>query len=330
MNERFDGAEHFFRVCEQLKGKRVGILGHLRPDGDCLGAQIALHELLSNVGADPIIGLVDDTVMSNLRWLADGLTLMRPEEMCADEYIFVDCGNKSRAGEFAKRLGKVLLSIDHHLSGEQFAKETFLFPEAAATCEIIADFIDQYNLTISPKSATALYVGIVTDTGKFSYSSTTAKTLYLASKLIQWGADPHEVFVRIYQNEPRAKFALLQRFLASMKFYENDTICIGSVTDEDYQATGTSSEDTDVFVNYPRSIAGVRIAVIAYHREGKTRLSLRTDEPELRLDCLAGKFHGGGHACASAFTVNDRYENFERTFINALQAHMKLFSGSHV
>lgn len=326
MKKTFPGAERFFEACERLRGKRVGILGHLRPDGDCLGAQIAMYEILTEVGALPMIGLVDEVFTENLRWLVEGMELMRPEAMAADEFVFVDSGIKSRAGDFAKRLRRAAIAVDHHLSGESFAKENFLFPEASATCEILADFLDQERWEVSPRTAMALYVGIMTDTGKFCYSSTTERTFELASKLVHQGADPHRAFVEIYQQEPRVKFALLQRFLASMKFYLDGQVCVGHLTEKDYEETGARPDDTEGFVNYPRSIAGVRIAIIAYWREGKTRFSLRSDEPSLRLDLFAGHFHGGGHACASAFTVHDDYEKFESVFINALQVHIKSFS----
>jgi phosphoesterase RecJ-like protein len=246
--------------------------------------------------------------------------------MAADEYIFVDCGIMSRAGDFAKKLPQPLMLVDHHMSGEKFARHNFFYPEAAAACEIIADFLEQKQWAIGEATATALYVGIVTDTGKFSYSSTVARTLFLASQLALWGADPHRIFVEIYENEPRGKFALLQRFLASLKFYAEDTICVGRVTERDFMETGTTVDDTEGLVNFPRKIKGVRVAAIAYDREGKTRISLRSDDPALRLDIFATKFFGGGHFCAVAFTVNDPYEKFEKNFINALQTHLNSFS----
>jgi phosphoesterase RecJ-like protein len=294
-----------------------------------LGAQIAVHEILTHCGAVPLIGLSNDSVASNLQWLAEECVFTKPEEMAADEYIFVDCGVMSRAGDFAKKLPAPLALVDHHISGEKFARDNFFYPESAATCEIIADFIVQKGRGISSFTATALYVGMVTDTGKFSYSSTTARTLFLAAQLALKGADPHQIFVKIYQNEPREKFILLQRFLASLKFYADDAICVGRVTERDYLETRTKAEDTEGFVNYSRSIAGVRISGIAYDREGKTRISLRSDEPALRLDLLAGKFFGGGHTCAASFTVDSDYEKFEKVFINTLQVHLDLFSAKN-
>ncbi|MDR1907148.1 MAG: bifunctional oligoribonuclease/PAP phosphatase NrnA [Puniceicoccales bacterium] len=327
--EHFEGAEQFFSICEQLKGKRVGIWGHLHPDGDCIGAQIAMRDILIRCGATPLMGLVEDNIATNLQWIIKDYDFVRPEGMVADEYIFVDCGVLSRAGDFVKKLPTPLMSVDHHISGEKFAQNNFFYPESAATCEIIADFIEQKKWEITEGTATALYLGIVTDTGKFSYSSTTARTLFLAARLALQGADPHRIVVDIYQNESREKFALMQRFWASLRYYADGKICVGRVTEQDYLETGTTANDTEGFANQLCFISGVYIAVIAYARDGRTRISLRSDDPVLRLDLFAAKFSGGGHTCAAAFTVNDPYEKFEKTLINALEVHLESFFMDH-
>ncbi|MDR1366346.1 MAG: DHH family phosphoesterase [Puniceicoccales bacterium] len=324
--EHFSGAESFFSICEQLKGKRVGILGHLHPDGDCIGAQIAMRDILIRFGAIPLMGLAENKVATNLKWIVRNYEFVQPEEMTVDEYIFVDCGVMLRAGDFAKKLPQPLMSIDHHVSGEKFAQHNFFYPESAATCEVITDFLEQRQWEVSGAIATALYVGIVTDTGKFSYSSTTVRTLFLAAKLASQGANPHRIFIEIYQNEPREKFALIQRFLTSLGFYVDGTICVGRLTEKDFIETGTTADDTEGLVNFPRTIKGVRVAAIAYDREGKTRISLRSDDPTLRLDLFAAKFLGGGHFCAVAFTINDSYEKFEAGFISSLRAHLDAFT----
>ncbi|MDR1435040.1 MAG: DHH family phosphoesterase [Puniceicoccales bacterium] len=328
--KHFDGAEQFFDICKQLKGKRVGILGHLHPDGDCLGAQIAMHNILIQCGAVPLLGLYNDYIASNLRWVSRDYIFTKPEEMATDEYVFVDCSVKLRAGDFAKKLPMPLLSVDHHISGERFAHHNFFHPEAAAACEIIADFLHQKQWEISSHTATALYVGMVTDTGKFSYSSTNTRTLFLALQLALHGADPHRICTEIYQNEPREKFALLQRFLASLQFYADGAICIGHVTERDYLETHTTSEDREDFVDYPRAIRGVRVAVITHYRDGKICVSLRSNDPALRLDLLARKFSGGGHTCAASFTIEGIWEKFEKVFINKLRAHLDSFSVKHL
>ncbi|MDR2200737.1 MAG: bifunctional oligoribonuclease/PAP phosphatase NrnA [Puniceicoccales bacterium] len=328
--EHFEGAEQFFAICEQLKEKRVGILGHLRPDGDCLGAQVALHEILTTYGAKAFLGLSGENVPPNLRWIVHGYELVKPEIMAIDECIFVDCGVPSRAGDGVKFLPKPLISIDHHISGERFSRNNFFYPDAAATCEIITDFLEQKAWKISKHAASALYAGILTDTGKFSYSSTTARTLFLALQLVLKGADPHQISVAIYQNEPREKFALMRHFLASLRYYAAGKICVGQLTEQDYLETHATAEDTEGFVNMLCSIAGIQIAVIAYAWEGKTRISLRCNDPRLRLDRFAVKFSGGGHRCAVGFTVDSPYEKFEKIFIPALEIHMEQNTQEHL
>ena len=155
---------------------------------------------------------------------------------------------------------------------------------------------------------------------------TTPKTLKLSAQLIEYGANPNAIFKYIYQQESPEKMALLQRFLGNLHFYCDGNVCIGVVSNEDYALTGTNAEYTDGFVNFPRSISGVQLAALVYDRDDTTRVSLRCDDPALRLDLFAEKYHGGGHACASAFTLVGPYERFEKLLINSLQEHLNLFS----
>lgn len=324
---KFSGASEFFSVCQNLVGKRVGILGHYHPDADCLGAQVAMSKILEYFGAVPVFVVELASVPQNLRWMLSGVETTEPTELLADELVFVDCSDKLRAGDFVKNFPKKpILSVDHHISGEPFAEHNFFFPEAAATCEIIAEFLYQESFPVSAHMANALYAGIVTDTGKFSYSSTSATTLKLASNLIEDGAAPHDIFIKIYQNESKEKMDLLQRLLASLRFYLDQRVCIAYLSEKDYLETKTTQQDNEGMVNYPRSISGVEIAVLVSENEGKLRVSMRCDDPDLRLDKLAMKLNGGGHACAAAFTVKGTYEKFEKVFINALQQHLNSFS----
>lgn len=320
-------AEKFFEICSNLKGKKVGIFGHLRPDADSLGSQMGMYSILKSLKADPVLVSEDFRIADNLRWILNGMSFTDPNTLSLDEFVFVDCGTMSRSGEYVKKIVMPpILMVDHHISGEKFAQNNFQYFDAAATCEILSEFIIGEKFFIPPEIANALYAGLVTDTGKFSYSMTTAKTLRIAADLIEMGAQPSAIFQKIYQNESREKIALLKRFLETLKFYLDGKVCVGVVTEEDYSATGTTSDDTSSLVNYPREIRGVKVAVLVYDRDGKTRVSLRTENPSLRLDKLAAKFHGGGHACAAAFSMNSPYEKFEKVLINALQEHLNSFT----
>jgi phosphoesterase RecJ-like protein len=217
------------------------------------------------------------------------------------------------------------MSVHHHISGEKFAQNNFSIPNRQRLVRLLRIFSSK-KWEITEGTATALYRGIVTDTGNFSYSSTTARTLFLAARLALQRADPNRIVVNIYQNESREKFALMQRFWASLRYYADGKICVGRVPEQDYLEMRTKANDTEGFANQPCFISGVCIAAIAYARDWITRISLRSDDPVLRLNLFAAKFSGGGHTCALAFTVNDVYEKFEKILINALQAHLESFS----
>jgi phosphoesterase RecJ-like protein len=109
-----------------LNGKRVGVSGHLHPDSDCIGAQIAMRDILIRCGATSLMELTEHNIATNLQWIIQDYDFVRPEEMVPDEYIFVDCGMMSRAGNFVKKLQVSLMSVDHHISGEKLAKLIFL------------------------------------------------------------------------------------------------------------------------------------------------------------------------------------------------------------
>lgn len=320
------GASDFFAICKEFGSKKVAVLGHVHPDADCIGAQVAVCEILRHLNVDAYIKFEDKNIASNLKWMINDefLTIDNDD---FDEIVIVDCGNIGRAGKFAKEFRlKPKLMVDHHMASSLFAENNFCYPEVSSTCEILAAMIFVYQFPLSKSCANALFAGIFTDTGKFSYSATTSQTFRIASQLVMSGADPNCVFNNIFQNESREKIALFQRFLQTLRFYCDGKVCVGVVTEKDYKLTKTSSADTDGFVNFPRSISGVEVSILVYDRDGLTRLSLRCDNPSWRLDLFAAKFNGGGHSCAAAFTISDSYEKFEKFLINALQEHINSFS----
>jgi phosphoesterase RecJ-like protein len=324
--DHFPGYETFFEICKSLTNKRVGIVGHTRPDGDCFGSQVAMAEILISFSAKPVLINETSKISNNLSLFLGNYNVNLPKNANVDEYIFVDCGTISRGGSFTKTLHKKpIMSVDHHMGNELFAENNFVFNLATATCEIIADYAYQFGFFVTNTMAMALYVGIVTDTGKFSYTLTVARTLYLGAQLVRSGASPNLVACTIYQNESREKFALIQRFIQSFKFLADGKICIGVIRNEDFIATGTNMDDTEGMVNLPRSIKGVIVAVIVQILNGHIKISMRTDIPETRLDLLATKFGGGGHACAATFSANGTEDKIMPNLINALQEHLKFF-----
>ncbi|MDR2735430.1 MAG: bifunctional oligoribonuclease/PAP phosphatase NrnA [Puniceicoccales bacterium] len=325
--DHFPNSEIFFATAKSLAGKAVGIVGHTRPDGDCIGSQVAMAEILTSFGANPVLINETPKISDNLRQFLGNYQINSPKDGIVDEYIFVDCGTVSRGGIFTNNLPKKpIMSIDHHMGNDLFADNNFVFSHAVAASEIIADYAYQSGFPVTKAMARALYVGIVTDTGKFSYTFTVARTLQLGAQLICDGANPNEIFRTIYQNESREKFALIQRFIQSFRFLADGKICIGIIRDEDFLTTGTTMDDTEGMVNLPRSIKDVVIAVIVQILNGRIKISMRTDIPEMRLDLLAAKFGGGGHACAATFSTNGAENKILPNLINELQEQLKLFT----
>jgi len=317
----FAGAEEFFDVCRQLRGARVGIAGHVQIDGDAVGAQIALFEVLKNEACEPFLVEPETGVPEHLRPLYEGYPLHRPEALQVQEWCIVDCGLSERAGSFFASLRPFLL-LDHHRPVPHFAVHNIVHPEAAATCELLTDYLWQKDYPLSRSAARALYVGLIMDTGNFTYNRVRASTLRRGAWLLDHDLRPHELASRIYNNEPRRKFSLLERFLGSWKFYFGDQLCFGFLREEDYRETGCGMADAEGFVNYPRSVRGVRIAGLLQECQGIRKVSLRSDEPGLRLDRIAQRFHGGGHVCAAAFFATDLPSGFWEELMEVLQEQL--------
>lgn len=293
-------------LVHSLKGRKVAVLGHMRPDGDCIGSQVALCRLLLASGADAIC-VNRDRIPPNMVPYAEGVTFLTADQYVADgrEAIAVDCADASRIGTelLAQFPGQLLANIDHHASNPDFAKINIVVKEAAATCHILAQGALEHGLPIDALTAKCLHLGIVTDTGRFSYSSATAEVFQIGAELIKRGAKPAEANFLIFEHESRGKLELTKRFLSTMKFHEDGKICSGEITLADYTATQTTKEDKEGLVEFPRSVAGVEIAVLMEEGKDGIRGSLRGRDPKLRLDLLAGKLNGGGHMLAAGFNM---------------------------
>ncbi len=278
----------------------------MRPDGDCIGSQVALCRILLAAGVDSIC-VNRDRVPPNMVSYAQGLTFLTGDQYVPDGRVAVavDCADASRIGPdlLDKFGGKLWGNIDHHASNPGYAQHNIVVKTAAATCHVLAYGALRQNLGCDTATAKALHLGIVTDTGRFSYASATAEVFALAAELIERGANPAETNFLVFEHESRGKLELTKRFLNSIQFHEAGKICSGELTQADYAATGTTKEDKEGLVEFPRSVEGVEIAVLMEEGRDGVRGSLRGRDPRLRLDLLAGKLNGGGHVLAAGFNM---------------------------
>ena len=316
-------SSQFAKLLTSLRGKKIAVIGHSRPDGDCIGSQVALSRALTALGHD-VICVNPDPVPRRLLFLVDGMTFHRTDDVVANPNdraaIFVDCADHFRSGD---RLNLYYPSpaavIDHHLSNVGYAAANLVDSASAATCEILAGVLFDNQLPVDAQSAQALYTGLLTDTGQFRFHSTSRRCFVLAGELVARGADPSEAGYQLYERETMGKLKLLQHFLATLKLEGGGRICIGTLEPGIFEATGANGEDTEGLVDYARSIEGVDIAAIIEQRpDGTVKCSLRAKDPVFRVDSVAAQFNGGGHACAAGLNLKTGTENFQARLVAAL------------
>ena len=216
-NDKFfpDASSRFAEGVESLRGQSVVVLGHRRPDGDCIGSQVALTRCLLALGVDAIAinpdpvprnlqSFVGDTPFGGLDALPDGIS----------NSIYVDCSDRERSGlELAERFSEPILNVDHHISNEGFAKIDLVLSDTSATGEILAGFFLDNEYPIDAVTAQALYLGIATDTGQFRYRGANQRVFRICDHLCGLGASPADAAMELYEKEKPGRIQLLQRFL---------------------------------------------------------------------------------------------------------------------
>lgn len=317
----------FARFLEQIHGRKIAVIGHARPDGDCIGSQVALARVLATRGHE-VACINADVVPRRLQFLVPGMTFRRTDDVLRDptDYaaIFVDCADHARAGERLKaRFPAPVANIDHHLSNVGYAETNLVDSASAATCEILAGMFFDNGLAVDAQAAQGLYTGILTDTGQFRFTSTTRRTFLLAAELMARGAKPTEAGFELYERETTGKLQLLQRFLASLVMECDGRVCIGTLPNGVFEQTGSNAEDTEGLVDYARCIDGVEVGVLIEERpDGAVKASLRAKDPAYRLDRIAAQFNGGGHACAAGLNLRTGAADFRARLIAALAAQI--------
>jgi phosphoesterase RecJ-like protein len=316
-------ADGLGRLLQAVAGRKVAVVGHARPDGDCIGSQVGLARILQACGHE-VVCVNADPVPRRLEFLVPGLRFLRTDDVLAGgedlAAVFVDCADHGRAGErLQARFPAPVGNIDHHLSNTAYAAVNLVDSVSAATCEILAGLALDRGLRLDALAAQALYAGILTDTGQFRFNSTSRRCFVLAGELVSRGAEPARVGFELYERESLGKLQLLQRFLASLQIECGGRVCLGTLPDGIFAATSTSQEDTEGMVDYARSIDGVDVAaLIELRSDGSAKASLRAKDPSYRVDLIAAQFGGGGHACAAGLNLKRPSGDFRGRLLAAI------------
>lgn len=288
-----------------LSHKKVAVFSHVRPDGDCIGSQIALCLWLQKNGVEAV-AYNEDSVNKNLEWLTEYLPINNPTVETLsnfDAFVFVDGNALHRFGKHAELLsesGKPLYMIDHHPQPDDVFEKYVSVVDASSTCELVYKMYEEHDITqIDEQVAKALYTGLVTDTGSFQFDSVKPETLKAAANLLEYGNfSPTFVVQKLYSSKPIKQLKLLGLALETISLHENQQIATMYVTKAMFEETGTTNEDTEGLVSYPLSIEGVQACVFFREDADGVKLSLRS-QSEINVNEWARKLNGGGHVKAS-------------------------------
>lgn len=312
----------------------VALSTHINADGDGCGSQTALARLLGQMGVRAVI--VNPTPWPELfRWLlgedvedrsAEGAKALKS----VDRLIVLDISDVGRLGQLAEAVRALpvdALVIDHHLPGDEPPGKTMLSDTAAcATAELVFDFARERGLTITTPIAKSLYTALVTDTGGFRFGNTSPRCLAVAAELLTAGVDPEQMYARIYGSVPLGRLHLLRDALDTLEVDMPHGMAWVKVVAGALERHGVSSEDLDGVVEHPRSIAGVRLALLFRDLgHGKVKVSFRS-LAGVNVNTLARAFGGGGHARASGALISGGLADVETRVLG--EARQLLESGA--
>ncbi|MGE0201491.1 MAG: bifunctional oligoribonuclease/PAP phosphatase NrnA [Candidatus Melainabacteria bacterium] len=288
------------------------ITAHVGPDGDTLGTMLGLRHALCATRPALRVDCVISGKMPDVYRFMPGIETVKDCETATDlleRYdlaISVDCGSLDRLGPAGAHFSRAAtsLNIDHHVSNEQFGQINLVVPQAAASGEVLFDLLQAMDVPVPPEAATCLYTAIVTDTGGFKYSNTSAKVMETVAALIRCGADPEFIFKQLYEEQPFEKLALHADAFLQTRFEADQRIAWTLVDQDLLKKHQALEEHVDGLVENLRRINCVLVAVVLKHtRPGETRVSCRSDDHRIDVSQVMQSFGGGGHKMAAGCTI---------------------------
>jgi phosphoesterase RecJ-like protein len=325
------------RAVDALSGcRRVLVTTHVRPDGDALGSAAAMVLGMRQKGVASEVLLLSHPPRKYAFVFGDyGVAHIDVEKGFAagfsldgyDALVVVDTGTWSQLPGLRERVegwGRPTIVIDHHLTQEGWAEVKVVETGAAAAAEIVAEVLGRWGVEIDAAIASALYLGIVSDTGWFAFSNTRPRTLRLAAELVEKGVDTDRMYQALYQNERAERLALQTRAQGSLELLLGGRLAVMRVTARDFGETGASVADTENLINVPLQVATVEVSVLAVEppEGGAVRVSLRS-RGQVDVARFAEQFGGGGHARAAGLKLEMALEQAVGRVVDAMRRGME-------
>jgi len=311
------------RILEGIRGSQtICVVGHLRPDGDCIGSQLGLAMALKNQEKQ-VVCWNQDTIPGKLGFLDPDHLLQPPKPgRQFDCVIATDCASFERLGAVGKCIQKrsLFINIDHHESNTRYADLNWIAARQPSTGELIFRLVRAANWAITPPIADCLFTAISTDTGSFQYPTTRPNTYYVAGKLVDRGANLTKICHEVYQSYPLSRVRLLRHVFNHFHLTHDDQIAYFWLKKADFIRTGAGPDDTEGLIDHVRAIEPVVVACV-FEEVGPelTRISLRSKSDKVNVNDIASQFGGGGHPAAAGARIAGKPESVQRQVINALK-----------
>jgi phosphoesterase RecJ-like protein len=300
-------------VIEEIRnGDKFVLTTHEHPDGDALGSLAAMQQVLCALGKDAVSFLAAEEfpLPYEYRFLElPQLVTTVPDDVEERTVIFLDCGNIDRNPATELKQAARILNIDHHHDNTRFGTVDHVVPQASCTAELIWDLMRGLGVELTQPIAEALYVGLVTDTGKFMYENTGSSAHVMAADLIGAGIDVHGIYRRLYEGVPQGKLELLARGLSAVERFDGGLLTVTQLTREDYAATGADESYSEGVVDHLRSVEGTAVAglvreLLSDTASARRKVSLRATDDRVDVSAIARSLGGGGHRRAAGFSTD--------------------------
>jgi phosphoesterase RecJ-like protein len=321
------------RILEALrKSQTICLVGHVRPDGDSIGSQLALAEALEGAGKE-VVCWNEDSTPNKLAFLDSRERIRKPQPgRHFDCVVALDAASLERLGSAIDCIADrdLFINIDHHLSNTRFADINWISHRIPATGELVFRLIKEAGWPITPTIADCLFTAVSTDTGSFQYPSTRPTTYTVAGELVKRGANLAAICNEVYQSYPLSRVRLMQLILNRFKLTDHNRIAYFWLRPADFTRAGADSSDSEGLIDHIRAIEPVVVACLFEEIEpGVVRISMRSKSARVNVNDIAQKFNGGGHQAAAGARVEGPPLAVQRQVIKAIKLALKSIPVDH-
>ena len=315
------------RIIETIREHQTFcIVGHVRPDGDCIGSQLGLALALRNEGKRVTVWNQDSIPLKYKFLVGDGLIEKPKRGEKFDCVIATDSASFERLGKVGECIGdrKILINIDHHQSNPRYGDVNWVSPREPSTGELIYRLMKVARWPITKPIADLLFTAISTDTGSFQYATTRPGTFHAGAELVTRGANLAKICDEVYQSYPLSRAKLLKHVYSKFRLAADDQIAWFWLKKSDFTRTGAESDDTEGLIDHIRAIEPVVVACVFEEVEPElTRISLRSKNANVNVNTIAAQFGGGGHMAAAGARIAGRPLSTQRKVIAAIKRALK-------